>query len=76
MEVHHMLESNGADFKLYQKNLVKLGQVLDHLTKVSKVIWLNQYPTIELYGKTHSHNTNVHSEKVHQYNEAVRQILK
>ena len=76
MEVHHMLESNGANFKLYRKKLNELGPILDELAKSSKVIWLNQYPTIDFYGGTDAHNTFIHSEKIHQYNEAVRQIFK
>lgn len=71
-----MLKIHGADFKLYRKNLVELGPILNQLSQVSKVIWLDQYPTIDFYGASHADNTYIHSLKVHQYNEAVHRNLK
>jgi hypothetical protein len=76
IEVHHMLKKNDSDFQHYQNNLLELGPVLQNLAKVSKVIWLHQYPTIDFYGNTHAKNTIIHSAKVHQYNEAVQKIFK
>jgi hypothetical protein len=36
------------------------------LAKSSQVIWLNQYPIVELNGPTLGHNTDIHSAKVHR----------
>lgn len=76
MEVHHMLVDNGNDFQLYKDKIREYGPALELLAKVSKVIWLNQYPIVEFFGPTGGHNTDIHSAKVYQYNEASRQILR
>jgi hypothetical protein len=75
METHHMLVRNGNDHHLFRKKLSELGATLGQLAKSSQVIWLNQYPIVELYGPTLGHNTGIHSAKVHQYNEISRQTL-
>jgi hypothetical protein len=73
--VWHMLQSEGADYQLYQKKLERLAPLLGELANVSRVIWLNQFPTIEFYGNIEAHNTDIFSEKIHHYNQAVRRIL-
>jgi hypothetical protein len=73
--VWHMLKSEGADFKLYQKKLIELAPILGQLAIVSKVIWLNQYPTVEFYGGINDHNADIHSEKIHHFNQAAHRIL-
>jgi hypothetical protein len=76
MEVHHMLTDNGNDFQLYKEKIRNYGPILGKLASVSKVIWLNQYPIIDFFGPTDAHNTDIHSVKVHQYNEAAKRILR
>ncbi|XP_046452669.1 N-acetylneuraminate 9-O-acetyltransferase-like isoform X1 [Daphnia pulex] len=76
MEVYHMMQQYGADFQLYSKRLNELAPILGQLASASRVIWLNQYPTVEFYGSNDAYNTKIHSEKVHHYNTAARQILK
>jgi hypothetical protein len=73
--VWHMLQSEGADFSLYQKKLTELAPILGQLSNISQVIWLNQYPTIEFYGHINAHNTDIHVEKIHHYNQAAHRIL-
>jgi hypothetical protein len=73
--VWHMLRSNGADLKLYQMQIKRLAPFLGQLANVSKVIWLNQYPVVEKFGTTDAMNTHIFSDKIHQYNEAVRSEL-
>ena len=75
METHHMLVKNGNDYHLFRKKLIEFGKTLGQLAESSQVIWLNQYPIVEFYGRTLGHNTGIHSAKVHQYNEASRQAL-
>ncbi len=70
MEVHHMLKSNGEDYDHYLKKLMQLGLVLGHFSRVSQVIWLNQYPTID------PAHWDIFSEKIHRYNEGIRNSLK
>jgi hypothetical protein len=73
--VWHMLQSQGADHHFYQKKLKELAPIFGQLANVSQVIWLNQYPTVEFYGKIDAPNTDIFSEKIHHYNQAVRRIL-
>ncbi|KAK4006639.1 hypothetical protein OUZ56_011797 [Daphnia magna] len=76
IEVYHMLNENGADFFLYNKKIIEISQILEQLSNLTQVIWLNQYPVLEGYGPNNAHNVDIHSEKVNHYNEAVRQILR
>ncbi|XP_046457567.1 N-acetylneuraminate 9-O-acetyltransferase-like [Daphnia pulex] len=77
MAVWHMIiQFEGADqHQLYQKRLKELAPILDQLANVSHIIWLNQYPTLEFYGNIGVLNTDIHSEKIHHYNLAIRRIL-
>ncbi len=49
-----------------------LGQLVNDN---SQVIWLNQYPTADFKGKIDNLKMDIHSEKIHHYNKAVRRIL-
>ena len=75
-----MLQVNGANYKLYLKRLSRLAPVLSRLANLSKVIWLNQYPTVDYYDENtdtgFGHNTDIFSEKIHRYNEAIQCALK
>ncbi|XP_057381559.1 N-acetylneuraminate 9-O-acetyltransferase-like [Daphnia carinata] len=73
--VHHMLGTNGADHRLYEENFKKFAPELGRLANVSQVIWFNQYPVEELPEKIHDHNTYIHSEKIDNYNKAIRRLL-
>ncbi|EFX78295.1 hypothetical protein DAPPUDRAFT_320629 [Daphnia pulex] len=75
MALWHMLQSEGANHQLYQKKLKQLAPVLHQLANVSQIIWLNQFPTVEFYGNINGPNTEIHTEKIHQYNVAVGRIL-
>ncbi len=76
MQVYYMMEEYGANYKMYENRLVKLGMYLNQLAYVSQVIWLNQYPTVEFYAKMHARNTDIHTEKINHYNKVVQRILK
>lgn len=68
---HHMLISNGADHWSYEERLT--GQLLPALGRLAdlgtRVIWMMQYPTIEMFANNGDSNTDVHSSKIHQYNQ-------
>ncbi len=71
-----MLDGNGSvNFEQYMQNLTVLKPKLDQITKMSEVIWLNQYPSIDLFGPLNSH-LEIFSEKIHHYNMATEQILR
>jgi hypothetical protein len=70
-----MFHVKHRDYRCFQKKLMGLAPVLSQLSNVTRVIWLNQYPTIEFFGTNNSTNTYIHSEKINHYNKAVRRIL-
>jgi hypothetical protein len=43
----------------YQKQLQRLAPLLSQLANISKVIWLHQYPVVELYGNNGAVNTTI-----------------
>lgn len=75
MAVHHMMEENGGSFKLYREHLLKLAPILGQLANASRIVWLNQYPSVDSNSWVNEHNTVIFSEKIHNYNRALRQIL-
>jgi hypothetical protein len=76
MEIYSMMQEYGADFQQYQKTIRNFAPILGQLAKVSRVIWMNQYPTVELYGDMDAKNTDIHAQKIFQYNQAVRREYK
>ena len=76
MQLHHMLQLYNEDRELYRKYVAQLGPILNQLGSSSRVIWLNQYPTLEMFGTNKAHNTDIHSEKIYNYNMDVRRTLK
>ncbi len=75
MAVHHMMKENGGNFKSYQENLMQLAPILGQLANVTRVVWLNQYPSVDSNSWINELNTIIFSEKIHSYNKAIRQIL-
>jgi hypothetical protein len=76
MAMWHILRVEHRDHRRYEGKLTELAPVLAQLSNVTRVIWLKQYPTIELYGANNSTNTQqIHSRKIHGYNTSVRRIL-
>ncbi|EFX66757.1 hypothetical protein DAPPUDRAFT_262658 [Daphnia pulex] len=75
MAVHHMMKENGGSFKSYQENLMKFAPILGQLANVTRVVWLNQYPSVDSNSWINDVNTIIFSEKIHSYNKAIRRIL-
>ena len=71
-----MLRENGADVIGYQIQLKKLTSLLKVLTKSSRVLWLHQYPIVDMFGVTGTHNTDIHRQKIHLYNRIADNILR
>lgn len=76
MAVWHMLHVSGSDFQHYQEKLTQVAPIIFQISNFSKIIWLNQYPTVDFYGKIGAHNTEIFSEKILTYNTAVRQVFR
>jgi hypothetical protein len=78
ISAHHMLTYNGADYKKYERKLQEIKQVLDELVHNNdgpKIIWLNQYPTIDVWAKNGEAEVDVYTEKIHQYNLILRRVF-
>ncbi len=76
ISIHHMLDGNGsANFEKYKQSLIVLKPILDQITIRSPIIWLEQYPTIDIFGPDNSH-IEVFSEKIKHYNLATVKILR
>ena len=69
-----------SDYKMdehsYERNITRLVPVLRRLAQVSHVIWWNQYPTIDVHGKTWGDLVNIFSEKLHLYNVIAKRVLR
>ncbi|XP_059351292.1 N-acetylneuraminate 9-O-acetyltransferase-like [Daphnia carinata] len=76
MAVHHMIRENHSSLEEYLHRLKELLPLLNRMTVNSQVIWLKQYPVIELFGQNESHNTDIHSAKIHQYNLVSEELLR
>jgi hypothetical protein len=75
MAIHHMMKENGGSHSIYQENLKKLAPIIGKLASVTRVVWLNQYPSVDSNSWTNENNEIIYSEKIHNYNKVVRQIL-
>lgn len=71
-----MLPTNNATLPIYRDRVLELAPLLDHLGRLTKVIWLNQYPTIDAYRGEEHHNNFIVSEKIQHYNQVVGPILR
>ena len=76
IEIYHMMQKYGANYKIYEERLVELSKNLGQLANFSQVIWLNQYPTVEFYGGMQNTNIDIHTEKIYHYNKMVKRIFK
>nr|SVE76339.1 EOG090X04UC [Daphnia longispina] len=77
LSTHHMLHESNSNQQLYAQGLTKLAPVLQRIANTStRVIWLRQYPVIDFYGSSESHNTDIFSAKIHQFNKESERILR
>ena len=72
-----MLQANDNDLPLYTTKLIELAPILNQLARTNQVIyWINQYPTYDIYGPNGFHGNDIYSEKIENYNKALRDILR
>ena len=69
---HYMLLHNDG---LYEDNLQLITPLLASLTSVSRVLWLNQLPSVDKYSETGSFNTLIHADKLEKYNKVARSLF-
>ena len=73
---HHMLKIFGADYRLFEERLLQLRPLLNRLANTSRVIWIDQYPTIDFFADNNATNAQIESNKIHRYNLIVRRVFK
>ena len=72
---HHMLKIFGADYRLFEERLLQLRPLLSRLANTSRVIWIDQYPTIDFFAANHATNAQIESNKIHHYNLIAKRIF-
>lgn len=65
-----------AQERVYVKKLRDLIPLLRSISKHSQIVWLSQYPTVEMFGRINDTNTDVHSQKIWHYNQVANRILR
>ena len=61
---------------VYFEKLREFIPMLRNISNHCQVIWLNQYPTVERFGKLNDTNTDVHSQKIWDYNQVANKMLR
>ena len=74
ISAHHMLQANGADQKIFEGKLRQVEPYIRMISDRTKIIWMNQQPLVERHKV--NRESLVHSDKLEQYNQAARRILK
>ena len=73
MILNHMDVKNGNDYALFAKGLMKLKPILQELSKVARVVWMQQAPIVDASNTVH-YLTHSFLAKVHRYNAGMREI--
>ena len=63
----------------FEKNLTRLCLVLEKLgslRQASRIIWLNQYPTLDFFSETAAYNAYINSDMLEHYNAIARRIFR
>ena len=63
-------------FSTFKEGILRLKPSLERLAQKTTVVWLQQYPAIDLYGATNADNTDIHNQKIFQYNERVKKMFR
>lgn len=72
-----MLQLFGADHRPLMNRLTEFRPVLRRLTELgTRVVWLNQFPTLAFFGPVNLTAIDVTSEKIDNYNQRIRDILR
>ena len=72
ISAHYMLLHDDG---LYEDNLQLITPLLANLTIVSRILWLNQLPTIDKYSDNGFHNSLIHAHKLEKYNKVARSFF-
>ena len=81
-----MLQLNGANYQEYENKLRDIEPILSKLAISNfntssdwiwhRVVWLNQFSTVDSFSGNNEHNTDIFSDKMHKYNSIVRRVFR
>ena len=71
-----MLRENEPNISVYRNKLKRLQLGLHKLDNLTDFVWFSQFPLREIYGRTGSHNSQIDSRKIEEYDTEARNILK
>ena len=74
-----MLASNGADYKGYEKKLKEINQLISRRSlnpNHVKILWLNQFPTIDFWAQIERNNADIYAEKIYHYNSILKNVFR
>ena len=81
-----MLKENGASYQEYENSLRDIEPILSKLAISNlnttsdlirrKVVWLNQFPTVDSFSGNDEDNTDIFRDKVHKYSLIVRRVFR
>ena len=74
MILNHMDERNGNNYAPFVKGLKQLKPILEELSNVTRVVWMQQAPIVDASNTKH-YITHSFLAKVHRYNTGMREIL-
>ena len=70
-----MDERNGNDYAPFAKGLAELRPILKELSKVTRIVWMQQAPIVDA-GNTQHWISHTFLAKLHHYNAGMRSILR
>lgn len=71
-----MNENDNGTVEVYEQKVGELAPKLDLLGRVTKVIWLIQYPSNDAFDSIHNNlNSVVSQNKINHFNQAAQQIF-
>lgn len=76
---HNMLPENSVDHKSFESEISdRLSLALERLYRLrgTRVVWMDQYPTVDFFGGHADHNTFINAEKVEHYNLIARRAFR
>ena len=74
MVFNHMAERQGNDYHLFIKGLTKLKPIVQELSRITRIVWMQQAPIVDASNTRH-YITHTFLAKLHHYNAGMRSIL-
>ncbi len=76
ISVWYMLPDRGNDSRAFRRKLQLLEPRIRMLSRSTRILWLHQCPTLEMFGNLKADNAAIYTKKIERYNEMAGEILK